>query len=64
MHPHVFRYLLVFILCSVPGMINRLMEFIGHGNDSQPVYWLECLDALFGPLQVRCLSSPLLTYEE
>lgn len=47
----VVLYLLVFFLCSIWGVINRLVQF--YRPDHKPNEWLSLLECICDPLQVR-----------
>jgi len=47
-HRRISMFILLFILCSMPGLVNRLLNIIYPNN---PVFWLYVLQALVSPLQ-------------
>ena len=44
-------YLVVFALCSVWGLANRIYSWFNNGDEHAPSHWLDYLEVTFSPLQ-------------
>jgi len=47
-HKRISLFILMFIICKFPGLVNRLINII---DPEEPVYWLYVVQALISPLQ-------------
>jgi len=47
-HRRISMFILLFIVCSLPGLVNRLLNII---QPSTPIFWLYVTQALISPLQ-------------